>query len=374
MMVSSALVFKIHCSKSSAATIRNWMIKYGYYHYRYLQRPWGKYALIVDESVSIGQEKLLLVLGVPLDNWTFTHTLSHKDVQVLHISMATSWKADAIATILKDLGTRYEISYCLSDKGNNIMGALRQAGCYHVYDCSHQWARPMENLYGKSEDFLELMSSVSMLRKRWILSSYSHLMPPAVRNKSRFQNIFPITRWAQKVWLHWELLDEPAKEQFCFLQQSRALLEELILLQQVIGQMSTVLKIQGLNTSTKAHCKHIVKVCDKGHPGQFKISLLEEWQVYEQRLNEQTLLCSSDIIESYFGRFKNKIKSNGMQAITESVLTRAGWTTQMTKENVHNALTTIYMKDIEQWKKENTTLSLMKKRRQFFSKTDRKNT
>jgi hypothetical protein len=374
MVVASCLVFKVHCGKPSAATIRNWMIKYGYYHYKYTHKPAGQYALIVDESVSIGQEKLLVVLGVPLDNWTFTHTLSHKDVHVLHISMATSWKADAIAAILKDLSTRYQISYCLSDKGNNIMGALRLAECYHVYDCSHQWARLMENLYGKSEDFLVLMSSVSMLRKRWILSKYSYLMPPSVRNKSRFQNIFPIISWVEKVWLHWELLDQAAKEQLGFLEQSRALLGELMLLQQVIAQMSTVLKIQGLSKSTKTQCEDIIRVCEHGRPREFKVSLLQEWQVYEQRLNDQTLLCSSDIIESYFGRFKYKIKSNGMQAITESVLTMAGWTTPVTKENVNNALTKIYIKDIEQWKKENTTLTLIKKRKQFFSKTDRKHT
>lgn len=369
MVVAGSIVLNIADRKPSASTIRNWVIKYGYHHYCHSEPASGKWVVIVDESVSIGQEKLLLVLGVSLDNHQFTHTLKHKDVRVLHISIATSWKAEAICEILSNLRERLEISYCISDKGNNIMGALKQAGCYHVYDCSHQWARLMEKLYSKSEDFVALMASVSMLRKRWVLSKQSHLIPPSVRNKSRFQNIFPIVKWAEKIWLHWERLEQPVKDQLLFLQQSKALIEELIVLQQVVTQMSQLLKVNGLNTATMQQCNQILTLCKEGRPLEFKNKLTQAWLLHKERLDKnETLLCCSDIIESYFGRFKNKIKSNGMQAITETVLTMSGWATEVTKLNTQTALEKVHIKDIEQWKKHNTTPSLIKKRNMFFKK------
>ena len=173
-------------------------------------------------------------------------------------------------------------------------------------------------------------------------------MPPAVRSKSRFQNIFPIVTWAQQVSLHWDKLDEQQKERLSFLPQSKGLLEELILLQQVITQMSELLKIKGMNKCSMEKCAQILSICQQGRPLEFKIRLLEAWQCYKERLdNNETLLCSSDIIESYFGRFKQKIKSNGMQAITETVLTMSGWATQVTKEGILTALRKVTIKDIK---------------------------
>jgi len=57
-----------------------------------------------------------------------------------------------------------------------------------------------------------------------------------------------------------------------------------------------------------------------------------------------------------------------MQAITEAVLTMAAWSRQITKQSVTDALTQVSMKDIYQWKKDNTTPSLLKKRKEFFAK------
>jgi hypothetical protein len=141
------------------------------------------------------------------------------------------------------------------------------------------------------------------------------------------------------------------------------------MLKKAIKQRGSLLKVKGWNKETKQQCSSLLLNCDKGRPGAFRKMLLSAWETYEHRLmDNQPLLCSSDIIESYFGRYQQNINLNAMQAITETVLTMAAWAKQITKQSVTDALTQVSMKNIYQCKKDNTTPSLLKKRKEFFAK------
>lgn len=368
MVVCSAMMLQIRCSKPCAASVRNWVIKYGYYCYYQPDEYSDKWAIIIDECVSIGQERLLLVLGLPLEKWKFDRAISHQDVRVFHISIATSWKAEAITKVLREVSSAIEVAYCVSDKGNNIMGAVKALGWVHIYDCSHQWAKLMEQLYSQTPDFVSLMKELSALRKRWVLSKQSHIMPPQLRSKARFLNIFPLVEWIENIRLHWKKLATAIKQQLSFLQQHKGVINELIILKKAIRQMGTLLKVKGMNKTTLQQCGVFLEGCQRGRPLQFKTMLQAAWAAYTPDLGQKTLLCCSDVIESYFGRFKQRIKSNGMQTLSESVLMMGGWSKQITRERIKSALAEVSMKNIYQWKKENTTDSLLKKRRVFFDK------
>lgn len=83
MILGCAMACQLKCRQPCAATIRNWVVKYGYYHYHQPPKePASRWAIILDESVAIGQEKLLLVVGLNLDRWPFTRALTHTDVEV----------------------------------------------------------------------------------------------------------------------------------------------------------------------------------------------------------------------------------------------------------------------------------------------------
>ena len=53
-----------------------------------------KYAFIIDESITIGSQKLLLVLAVPSEHPG--HALTHKDVKVVGMFVAESWKSSTV--------------------------------------------------------------------------------------------------------------------------------------------------------------------------------------------------------------------------------------------------------------------------------------
>lgn len=185
----------------SASTIRMWVCKYGYHQY---QQPKGgqQWAIIVDESVRIGQERLLLILGVNVGEWGFKRALRSEDVEVLRLAIAPSWTSASIGKQLDELKEQYAIGHALSDEGNNLRATWKAQGLLPISDCTHLWAKSLEWVYKEDSEFGAFMQGVTALRKRWILSKSAHLLPPATRIKSRFHQVSSM--WpGQRRWSKW---------------------------------------------------------------------------------------------------------------------------------------------------------------------------
>ena len=64
-------------------------------------------------------------------------------------------------------------------------------------------------------------------------------------------------------------------------------------------------------------------------------------------LGYENLLCTSDIIESYFGKFKTKINSNSRSGLTEFIFTIATFGKSFSIEEAKKALETVQCKDFK---------------------------
>ena len=369
LLYATALLLNIKCRKPSASTLRNWVIKNGYHAYVQAssKEDNGNWCIIIDESVSIGQEKLLLVLGLRLNNWQFNKAISHQDVSVLYIGIASSWKSEAIEEVLIGVAKKVKVSYCVSDRGNNIRSAIKKIGMLHIFDCSHEFAGGLESIYGKDDQYMKLMKTMGMLKKKWVVSKYAHLMPPKQRTKARFQNSFPLIDWIEKLEKHWNILDPHIQKELSFLKDNEALIADLILLRNMIKEMSSILKKEGMNKDTLQQCRAILEAgATTENTRKYGLYIQKLWLHYDTLLKDNTFICCSDIIESYFGRYKQKIKSNGMQAITETVLEMCMWGQEITQASIKIAMETVKLKDVEVWKQENTTPSILQIRKKFF--------
>ena len=88
----------IPCEK----TLQNWMSKAGFYHIKQSDNEVfeKEVALIIDESVRVGSEKLFLALLIPV-NKVKNAILSFTDVRIFYLKGSESWKSDKIAKALK---------------------------------------------------------------------------------------------------------------------------------------------------------------------------------------------------------------------------------------------------------------------------------
>ena len=80
--------------------------------------------------------------------------------------------------------------------------------------------------------------------------------------------------------------------------------------------------------------------------------------------NTERILFSSDILESLFGKYKNRVSDNPMASITSLILIIAAFTCNLTEESVKKSIENVKMADIEKWADKNIPLSLF----QYFGK------
>jgi hypothetical protein len=183
--------------------------------------------LLVDESITIGSEKLLLILGLPVDSWDFKRSLSVSDVVVLSVAIAGQWKAEQIQERLETIGKTHQISYVVCDNGNNLKRALKLSNLVHVPDCSYIKANGSAHQYSKNEHYLSLSVGAGLLRSKWYLSKKVVYMPPIQRTKARFQNRYPTIHWAIDILAAWEHIEPEIKAELAFVQQAKGVIEEL---------------------------------------------------------------------------------------------------------------------------------------------------
>lgn len=77
-------------------TVENWVKKLGLSVYEQDRKasPGRKIAMVIDESIFINKEKLLLLLGIPAE--FPDHTIRHEDVTVLDMKVGSSFTGEDI--------------------------------------------------------------------------------------------------------------------------------------------------------------------------------------------------------------------------------------------------------------------------------------
>lgn len=83
-------------------------------------------------------------------------------------------------------------------------------------------------------------------------------------------------------------------------------------------------------------------------------------------INQEPLLCCSEIIESIFGKYKMKAKQP-VGGIYETVLSIALFCSDITETTIKNILTTVRMSDVDNWFREMAGVSNLAKRRIAFA-------
>jgi len=121
----------------SHSSVRNWLCKCGMYRIENSPVVKGGYVVYIDESISFGSEKMLLILGVPLEQIPKDRSLSHEDMTILFVGASQEWKAEHIEEELVKVAVKHPIEYVVSDRGNNLRKAYKLLDYIHIEDCTH---------------------------------------------------------------------------------------------------------------------------------------------------------------------------------------------------------------------------------------------
>ncbi len=363
-----SLHLSLELSSPSYSTTKLWVKKIGYAKLTSPKEIADDWILILDESIGIGQEKVLVILGIRRSNIDFSRPLKLQDMEPLLVKSSESWTGHDIGEELKLIKEKLgNVIYAVTDGGSSLKLGLKNAEINWVYDITHAIAIYLDRIYRKDMDFKDFVHNAAQMRFKLCCSKNAHLIPPNQRSKSRFLNIDILSNWAIKALDSYDSnrLSDEEKAQLQWVKDAECFIKEMNVLVSKIQEISIILKNEGLSKKTKRKCIKLLKHFKQGRLLKFKKGLivyLNENTSYITKYKEK-LLCCSDVIESTFGKYKNELSKNPMCGITDLVLIIPAFTATLTPEWVRGAIDSCTVKDIQNWNKENLCVSLLTKRK-----------
>lgn len=336
-----------------------------------------RYALIIDESMMIGSEKLLLTLAVPADNEG--HVITEKDIVIVDISIAKSWNGTTIEDVLKKVSEKigHAPEYVISDNGSTIGKAVRDAGYRHHLDISHSLGMFLERVYKNEPDFQELSKKVSDARLKYNMQEVAFIQPPSQRSIARFINMSKWIEWASRMQYVYHTLRDDIKSIYGFIPQNASLVDELSEVMSCINRIEKDIKNNGISHESAARCKQLVRnTLMSGNERQHKIGtfILEYLDRETSFMDEdESHNASTDTIESTFGVVKARKSDDKLAGVTPIILMMPlrlhfADKTRRVNFNFKERLETGRHCHIKEWTDVNLSPNLVIKRRETIGK------
>ena len=321
-----------------------------------------EYCDILDESITVGKQKLLLTLAAPAT--PPGHPLRHEDVEVLGIAVAPSWNGDSIKEELGHCSDKagHAPSYIVSDNGVNLAKGIRDTGITHHRDISHSIGLILEDTYKGQEDFDGFTAKMNSIRLKYHLTDMAFLLPPKQRAIARFMNLFDWIQWAGDMLKAYPTLNGKQQEAFAFVAKNRPLIEELAMVMECVKAIEKRCKRDGISRDTAKLCAWAASnLITSGKANRRTIAVGSKIGLYligeAEKIGDKdnAHIISSDIIESTFGWFKTRKPSNMLCGVTASVLNIATIGKLSTKEgrerfDFKGKMESVRLVDIKEWK------------------------
>jgi hypothetical protein len=362
-------------------SIENWVKKGGYriYHDSPKDAISENYGLIIDESIMVGNEKMILTLGVAAEKKD-DRALQKKDVCVLNMSVASSWNSTEIKKILEKVEEKVGKSpdYVVSDNDSKLDKSIREKGYIHLRDVGHSIALQIEKVYAKSDKLKDYLTSLAAVKAKEVMRPASYLLPPTQRSIARFMNLSKLINWGKQILNNFPRLNAEEKKAFDFLKSSHALLDEL---STVFNSINIILKKIKTKGMSKKNIADSISILEAELNNEDNIRFKQVKENVKTYLEEESLklkddtCCwhgSSDIIESIFGYYKFRKSKNRLDGITPYVLllplvTHLEGVSKPSEMNFKHALESVSMKDLKNWQNTNLTENLAVKRKKILA-------
>lgn len=345
-------------------TVANWVRKLGLSIYQEDTHIGQKYGVIIDESIMINKEKLLLVLGFKAGHEG--QPLGHGDISVLNMRIGECFKREDVKSLIEDVSEEEGRlpEYGVSDGAHNLVGGFKDAGVSHHLDISHTLGNCMKHVYGKDAEFMSLTEKLGKIRLQYHLTDKAWLLPPNMRAIARFMNLSGWVDWADRLIRCYSSLEDDMKDAYSFILDYRDIVNELKVCTGAIRYAEKLCKNQGFGKRTSALCQHYIIRNVIGNANNRRASAGIGMLGY---FKSQTALLggsndihhiSSDIIESDFGIYKAKKSPNKLYGITSLVLIlplypKISDYSDDKKQDFKERLANVKLKDIDLWAKEN---------------------
>jgi len=359
-------------------SIENWVKKSGLSIYKEPIKPVMQkdYALITDESMMIGSQRMLLTVGVKANHQGCP--LSHGDVEVLGMGVRSSWNAQSICTELKGISGQASRSpsYVISDNASVMNRAIKDFDSPQIKDISHTLGMFMERIYSKDAEFTSYMKELSQVKFKHIMNPVAYLLPPKQRSVARFLNLSQVVDWSDKILANYAKLKTEEKQVFSFIPSYSSLINELRIVLSCINSIEYEIKHNGLSRESVNRCRKNIKrnLFVKTKRMENVAMLIMNYFRNEIKKLPSPTSCwnaSSDIVESIFGVYKSRKSPNQLHGVTPFALflplyARIGSKNGIVSFDFKSSLESVFMSDIDVWKRNKLSENMAYKRTEML--------
>jgi hypothetical protein len=366
IFINLNLYLNLKIGVPSHTTVLNWTKKQGISHFRdnqfYKQEKW---VLIVDESIQFGNKKLLLVLAVPENQCKQGKVLTYRDLTPLILKVSVSWKSEDITSEILQHIDLEQIAYCISDNGSNLTCAFHSLNLPHIMDVNHKFSLIIKSVFENNALFNNYTKALSLFRAQKSLSKIARVVSPNQRIMSRFMNLTPLFQWGIKMFI---LLDnhqltQEEQSALSFLEPYRGFVFDTYQILIRLNNMQKLLKSNGFNDKNAKEALSLFADMDSNSALKIKEQLEEYFADLSSKTEKKTICCSSDIIESCFGKYKEIVKGNKSVGISDLCLCIAAMLGENDSDKTKCAMETVNMKQLKEWKTKNISKTLFAEKR-----------
>lgn len=342
--------------------------------------------------MQLGKQKCLLVLGVT-QQYLYEHVfplgrgLQHQDVEVLMLEVMESTRGELIeeklSKLIHTVGCPIQI---IADHGSDIEKGIKlynqkYPSIIYTYDVTHGMALILQHELGTSQKYQAFVERCNLCRNQTQQTDLSFLSPPSQRSQCRFFNVKKLINWAQNISsasidvisslkpnIEPKLLKQKFDDKFGWLteyQDDITMWDEMV---EMTRTLETYLKTNGINQQSLTNFEFLISCLDFNVNPDFEQKILD--YLIKESSNippSATLLATSDVIESLFGKYKQFSSRSPIQQIGETVLNICLCTMKLTTSVVKEALETIRYLDLKVWSSQVFGQSMLSQRRIVFS-------
>jgi hypothetical protein len=371
-------------------TIKQWVERLGLYALEYHPQKRNDWIYIADFTIEWGKKQAFVIYGISQEHF---HTnilpsrrgVQQSDGQILAIEITETptarWIQSVLETVSYRLGFPRQI---ISDHGSNLKKGIElfqenHPEIVYTYDVTHALANLLKKELLFPDIFQNFLSDCHHCRKQILQTELAFAAPPRQRSQCRFLNLDRLLSWANHVLnsqfsIFFELVSyqnsqkfaRRLQDKFSWLFSYEKYLPFWLCQIQMIRLLQQQVKIFGLNSSSEVQFKQrlsqfYIPTALNSFKQQLFLYLQQEMPHFDQ-----TLLATSDILESIFGRYKNISKRCPIKEIRSLILTIPLIPITITHDFVKKALNTIPCRQLSSWVNNILGQSMLSKRKILF--------
>ena len=359
-------------------TVSRWLTQVGHYKLTRQKKRSGDWVYIIDNSIQVGKQKCMLILGFRMSQLLQMRALTFEDMEPIEMAVYEEINGEIIENAISRASKKTgDPRLICSDEGPDIKpGVLRyiekHPGTLYIPDTIHKISNFLKAELSNDVRWNNFTTLAKETKQKIQLTELGYLVPPSQRSKSRFMNIDQLIRWAFQTLAFLKQKKKPSfakqaliEEHLGWLRFFEEDIQHFAILSHLMQLTRESVRQEGIHNKTEETLEKVfmeiplsVKEC------QFVGNILDFLGDQSKKCKPwEVLLGSSEIIESLFGKLKDLGKLDSTKGFTSLILAGAACVGKTDIEIISAAINSSHIKDVEGWVRENIGQTIQSKRR-----------